>query len=128
MGSGSPGCQGTASRLRGTFSSLLCMCASIWEPLRGTRNEYKRTHTHTPGCGGSPRKSEGETSQHSHRRMGKSFSGECAVRFGISAVRKESGDRPEKDRMREQQRAVRWLGLDRFRLKMTDAGREEDER
>lgn len=98
-------------------------------------NTNAHTHTHTPGCGGSPPKSEGETSQHSHRQMGKGFSGECAVRSGISAVRKESGDRPEKGRMREQQRAVRWLGLDRFRLKMKRnarqgdrGGREGDER
>lgn len=37
----------------------------------------------------------------------------CTVRFGTSAVRKESGDRTEKDRMRGQPGAIRPLGQDR---------------
>lgn len=50
----------------------------------------------------------------------------CTVIFGTSAVRKESGDRPEKGRMREQQGAVRLPGQEMFRLKMKKEARQRD--
>lgn len=53
-------------------------------------------------------------SQPSSRLTDNDFPGvTCTVRLGISAVRKESGDRPEEERMREQQGAVRQLGQER---------------
>lgn len=53
MGPEVPGYQENASMVRRTFFlSLLCICGSMWEPLRWTRNEYKciHTHTHMRGC------------------------------------------------------------------------------
>lgn len=50
------------------------------------------------------------------------ISGVCTVRFGTSAVRKESGDRPEKDRMRGQPGAVRQLGQDRVQAEDEKGG------